>query len=51
MKKLNLKDIKKGMSRDEMRGVKGGYSWLYCTWHFLIGTIPGGYSWDMCRQA
>lgn len=30
MKKLSLKDMKKGLTRAEMKNVGGGYSWLYC---------------------
>lgn len=30
MKKLNLKDIKNGMSRSEMRAVKGGCGNITC---------------------
>lgn len=45
MKKLSLKDMKNGLTRDEMKNVGGGYSWLYCQLN-----TRGQYEYFMCRN-
>lgn len=50
MKNLtNLRGKGTNLSKEAMQKVGGGYSWLYCTWQFLVGNIPGGSSFDDCR--
>ncbi len=54
MKKLSLKDVKNAISRDEMKSISGGYSWLYCWYHTDVNTFWGHTAhgcYRTCRDA
>jgi natural product precursor len=57
MEKINLKNIENKLSRNEMRKIQGGYSWLYCYSRtidipgIVDATITNAKEWDACRAA